>query len=130
MFGRRLAMARPDRAAKPSLVQSEGREREGPGSAFAGVVRQLDSAHAPVAQLDRASVYGTEGREFESLRARLRKPRYGGVFLSLGQGEGRRIGWGANASANTPKNTDETPDVNRTPPPQVRRALRCEVGFG
>ena len=27
-------------------------------------------AHAPVAQLDRASVYGTEGREFESLRAR------------------------------------------------------------
>ncbi len=27
---------------------------------------------APVAQLDRASVYGTEGREFESLRARLR----------------------------------------------------------
>jgi hypothetical protein len=24
---------------------------------------------APVAQLDRASVYGTEGREFESLRA-------------------------------------------------------------
>jgi hypothetical protein len=25
---------------------------------------------APVAQLDRASVYGTEGREFESLRAR------------------------------------------------------------
>jgi hypothetical protein len=25
--------------------------------------------HAPVAQLDRASVYGTEGREFESLRA-------------------------------------------------------------
>ena len=26
--------------------------------------------HAPVAQLDRASVYGTEGREFESLRAR------------------------------------------------------------
>jgi hypothetical protein len=27
-------------------------------------------ASAPVAQLDRASVYGTEGREFESLRAR------------------------------------------------------------
>src|ERR1035437_3657040 len=26
---------------------------------------------APVAQLDRASVYGTEGREFESLLARL-----------------------------------------------------------
>ena len=29
---------------------------------------------APVAQLDRASVYGTEGREFESLRARWRSP--------------------------------------------------------
>ena len=30
---------------------------------------------APVAQLDRASVYGTEGREFESLRARSQKLR-------------------------------------------------------
>ena len=30
---------------------------------------------APVAQLDRASVYGTEGREFESLRARSQLPR-------------------------------------------------------
>ena len=31
------------------------------------------SRHAPVAQLDRASVYGTEGQRFESSRARLRK---------------------------------------------------------
>src|SRR3954465_6267017 len=30
---------------------------------------------APVAQLDRASDYGSEGWEFESLRARLRKGR-------------------------------------------------------
>jgi hypothetical protein len=30
---------------------------------------------APLAQLDRASVYGTEGREFESLRARARMLR-------------------------------------------------------
>ncbi len=29
---------------------------------------------APLAQLDRASVYGTEGREFESLRARYANP--------------------------------------------------------
>ena len=31
--------------------------------------------HAPVAQLDRASVYETEGHRFESCRARYRKPR-------------------------------------------------------
>jgi hypothetical protein len=31
---------------------------------------RLLACNAPVAQLDRASVYGTEGREFESLRAR------------------------------------------------------------
>ena len=30
---------------------------------------------APLAQLDRASVYGTEGREFESLRARRKSPQ-------------------------------------------------------
>ena len=30
----------------------------------------LSAIHAPVAQLDRASDYGSEGREFESLRAR------------------------------------------------------------
>ncbi len=29
----------------------------------------LDPAYAPLAQLDRASDYGSEGREFESLRA-------------------------------------------------------------
>jgi hypothetical protein len=36
---------------------------------------------APVAQLDRASVYGTEGREFESLRARYRSPANAGLLL-------------------------------------------------
>ncbi len=36
---------------------------------------------APVAQLDRASVYGTEGREFESLRARGNRPATAGVLL-------------------------------------------------
>ena len=40
------------------------RARGGPGR------RTTLSGSAPVAQLDRASVYGTEGREFESLRAR------------------------------------------------------------
>ena len=57
------AMARPVRVAKPSFVQSHDRDREGPGSAFAAAGWQLDSASAPVAQLDRASVYGTEGRD-------------------------------------------------------------------
>src|SRR3954471_8965479 len=35
---------------------------------------------APVAQLDRASVYGTEGQRFESSRARSRIPLGGGDF--------------------------------------------------
>jgi hypothetical protein len=36
--------------------------------------------HAPVAQLDRASVYGTEGRGFESLRAHSETSAFAGVF--------------------------------------------------
>jgi hypothetical protein len=35
---------------------------------------------APVAQLDRASVYGTEGHRFESCRARSEKPRKAGLL--------------------------------------------------
>ena len=37
------------------------------------------SRRAPVAQLDRASVYGTEGHRFESCRARRRSPANAGV---------------------------------------------------
>jgi hypothetical protein len=37
------------------------------------LVRALECPHAPVAQLDRASVYETEGRWFESSRARSRR---------------------------------------------------------
>lgn len=37
---------------------------------------------APVAQLDRASVYGTEGQRFESFRARDEKPPFGGFSRS------------------------------------------------
>src|SRR3954454_8966718 len=36
--------------------------------------------HAPVAQLDRASVYGTEGQRFESSRARFELPGNGRFF--------------------------------------------------
>src|SRR5438046_3373218 len=52
-------------------------------------VRWAVCPHAPVAQLDRASVYGTEGREFESLRARLKTPGNSGVLSFL---EDRRGG--------------------------------------
>src|SRR5204863_5298155 len=38
-------------------------------------------APAPVAQLDRASVYGTEGQRFESSRARVESPATAGAFL-------------------------------------------------
>ncbi len=41
------------------------------GSCSGSAVSPRLAGSAPVAQLDRASVYGTEGREFESLRARL-----------------------------------------------------------
>src|SRR4051794_30446182 len=41
---------------------------------------------APVAQLDRASVYGTEGQRFESSRARDEGPAKRGLFLFSGRG--------------------------------------------
>src|SRR3954470_16109117 len=44
----------------------------------------LRPRHAPVAQLDRASVYGTEGQRFESSRARFEGPADRWVFLFLG----------------------------------------------
>ena len=43
---------------------------------------RLGNPLAPVAQLDRASVYGTEGREFESLRARYESPALRGFFFA------------------------------------------------
>ena len=56
---------------------------------------------APVAQLDRASVYGTEGREFESLRARRKKNPAPAGFLHLRIGSRTgAAGAGANGSAN------------------------------
>ncbi len=54
----------------PSRPQSLGRST---GSRWTNRLVTTLSGSAPLAQLDRASVYGTEGREFESLRAR-RKP--------------------------------------------------------
>src|ERR1700733_4079938 len=45
----------------------------------------IHRSRAPVAQLDRASVYGTEGREFESLRARHRRSCTRGLFVCWGR---------------------------------------------
>src|SRR3954453_22451346 len=50
-------------------------------------LRRLHSCGAaPVAQLDRASVYGTEGQRFESSRARDEGPAKQGLFLFSGRG--------------------------------------------
>src|SRR3954463_547054 len=54
-----------------------------PPSPFCGRLLQWPIA-APVAQLDRASVYGTEGQRFESSRARLEAPANAGVFAFSG----------------------------------------------
>ena len=43
--------------------------------------------HAPVAQLDRASDYGSEGLGFESSRARQEIPLQRGIFLVSNQPE-------------------------------------------
>src|SRR3954470_2387667 len=43
--------------------------------------RYARSRLAPVAQLDRASVYGTEGHRFESCRARSKSPAQQGFFV-------------------------------------------------
>src|SRR5262245_51852440 len=44
------------------------------------VARLLCRLFAPVAQLDRASVYGTEGQRFESSRARTKAAASGGFL--------------------------------------------------
>src|SRR3954468_19917377 len=56
-----------------------------PLRSLASVRRRTDGRyargeHAPVAQLDRASVYGTEGHRFESCWARLESPVNAGFF--------------------------------------------------
>src|SRR3954471_13888656 len=58
----------------------------------------LGGHHAPVAQLDRASVYGTEGQRFESSRARsavwpeTRDPGSAIVVVAVGRGHvGHRL---------------------------------------
>ena len=60
-----------DRSTSPSRCGGPAPSRRRP----AGIVSSQPSA--PVAQLDRASVFGTERREFESLRARRRAKRIG-----------------------------------------------------
>src|SRR5215218_3718118 len=57
---------------------------------------------APVAQLDRASVYGTEGHRFESCRARLESPANVGPFRLPTRSTARRT-------------------------PAVPRAIRCRL---
>ena len=64
------------------------RHRPGPRTGRPEPRRHYIGAFAPVAQLDRASVYGTEGREFESLRARYESPQRG--FL-LVRGDLRKV---------------------------------------
>src|SRR4051794_24453965 len=46
----------------------------------------LGGRSAPVAQLDRASVYGTEGQRFESSRARFKGPAKQGLSSFSGRG--------------------------------------------
>ena len=46
------------------------------------IITKLSVRHAPLAQLDRASGYGPEGREFESLRA-YQNPRETLCFLRV-----------------------------------------------
>ncbi len=55
-----------------TVVPSGAREHPNPLTAQEEPLQStLESHHAPVAQLDRASVYGTEGYTFESCRAYL-----------------------------------------------------------
>jgi hypothetical protein len=64
----RRAAARGRRARRPRRRLTAARP-----AATLGHPRVRARASAPVAQLDRASVYGTEGQRFESSRARVRK---------------------------------------------------------
>src|SRR4051812_47904923 len=67
-----------------------------PGAPMAALIytdpaATLRPRHAPVAQLDRASVYGTEGQRFESSRARSRSPATAGLFLPAARVVGHTV---------------------------------------
>src|SRR3954453_7116428 len=47
---------------------------------------------APVAQLDRASVYGTEGQRFESSRARYKTPAKQALYTAVAPGRASALG--------------------------------------
>src|SRR4051794_39346004 len=64
---------RRSRSAPRTACRCTPRPGSGPCSGY------TDPALAPVAQLDRASVYGTEGHRFESCRARCEAPANAGV---------------------------------------------------
>jgi hypothetical protein len=66
------------RVSAPAVASGKGRPDRAKSAGL-----QAESQIAPVAQLDRASVYGTEGREFESLRARYESPLETAGFLIL-----------------------------------------------
>src|SRR6476660_5567484 len=68
--------------------------RSPPRRATTSVWPLSSEAHAPVAQLDRASVYGTEGHRFESCRARSR------IWLSEGKSGRLSNPWGGNNAGN------------------------------
>src|SRR4051812_9965137 len=71
--GRRRACCRAARFASP-----QGRRESYLSTAEGAITGATLRGRAPVAQLDRASVYGTEGQRFESSRARLRSPANSG----------------------------------------------------
>ena len=54
------------------MVEGAPLLREYGGNLIEGSNPSLSASHALVAQLDRASVYGTEGRRFESCRVRIK----------------------------------------------------------
>lgn len=72
--GQRPRAAPHDFAQAPALQEPAPALKTGPSVGLPAPPEDDPSSQAPVAQLDRASVYGTESRKFESFRARKTKP--------------------------------------------------------
>ena len=78
--GRKAARSRRGKSSRTAVARLTGHVRG------IWLPTPLASRSAPIAQLDRASDYGSEGREFESLWAHSEKPRHRRGFFVSGLG--------------------------------------------
>src|SRR5712691_10813020 len=89
-------------------------------------LRKLVGLSAPVAQLDRASDYGSEGLRFESPRARFSHPTQQALVATRNKKRYARLAWRSNESFLAHRNgwpiTRITFSATRSPPTRSRES--------